>query len=751
MKHLYALLLLGASFSYAQNTTKDAFLDQLLSKMTLEEKIGQLNLISPPGDISTGAAVSSDAEKYIIDGKLGAVLNMTSIDRIRKTQEIAVTKSRLKIPLLFGLDVIHGYKTQFPIPLGLSATWDPEAVQRAARIAATEATADGIDWTFSPMCDISRDPRWGRVAEGFGEDPLLGSKMAAAMVKGYQGQSLSSPNSILACVKHFALYGGAEAGRDYNTVDMSLNRMYNEYFPPYKAAVDAGAGSVMTSFNDINGVPSTANKWLLTNVLRDQWHFGGFVVTDFTAIKELIAHGLGDSPQVAARSLKAGTDMDMVGEDFLNTLATSVKEGKVTVADIDHACRRILSIKYDLGLFRDPFLRLDTKRRDTEIFTPANRSEARRTAASSFVLMKNERKALPLPTSERVAFIGPLLDDKANMPGTWAVAVESDKAVTLKQALNERTDRERFSFAKGCNLTDDPKMAENVWIKTPIDNPEKLLAEALAVAKKADRIVLILGEASEMTGESASRSDIAFPENQLKLVAAMRALGKPMSVVLFTGRPLDLTKLLPLTDGLLNVWFPGTEAGYAIADVLFGDVNPSGKLTMTFPRAVGQVPIYYNHKNTGRPIGNLDGKFEKYRSNYLDVRNEPLFPFGFGLSYTTFEYSKLTVSKERLNGNETLRASITVKNTGRVDGTEVVQLYIRDQAASITRPVKELKGFQKISLAKGESRVISFDITPELLSFYNEDLIFDWEAGAFDIMIGTDSENLQTKTVVWEK
>jgi len=751
MKPHYLLFMLAFSFGHAQDAKKEAFLDQLMSKMSLEEKIGQLNLISPPGDISTGAAVSADAEKYIIEGKLGAVLNMTSVDRIRKTQEIAVTKSRLKIPLLFGLDVIHGYKTQFPIPLGLSATWDPEAVQRAARVAATEATADGIDWTFSPMCDISRDPRWGRVAEGFGEDPFLGSKMAAAMVKGYQGQSLSSPNSILACVKHFALYGGAEAGRDYNTVDMSPNRMYNEYFPPYKAAVEAGAGSIMTSFNDINGVPSTANKWLLTEVLRNQWHFGGFVVTDFTAIKELIAHGLGDSPQVAARSIKAGTDMDMVGEDFLNTLAASVKGGKVTVADIDRACRRILSIKYDLGLFRDPFLRLDAKRRDTEIFTPAHRLEARRTAASSFVLMKNDRSALPLPASGKVAFIGPLLDDKANMPGTWAVAVESDKAVTLKQALIERPDRERFLFAKGCNLTDDPKMAENVWLKTPIEKPEALLTEAVAIANKADRIVLVLGEASEMTGESASRSDIAFPENQLKLVAAIHALGKPMSVVLFTGRPLDLTNLLPLTDGLLNVWFPGTEAGYAISDVLFGDVNPSGKLTMTFPRAVGQVPIYYNHKNTGRPIGNAEGKFEKYRSNYLDVRNEPLFPFGFGLSYTTFTYGTPVLSKDKLNGNETLRASVKLTNTGKYDGTEVVQLYIRDVAASITRPVKELKGFKKVFLKKGESTVVTFDITPELLSFYNEDLIFDWEAGAFDIMIGTDSDHLQTKTVLWEK
>lgn len=723
--------------------------------MTLDEKIGQLNLTSPPGDIKTGEAVNTDAEKGIREGKLGAVLNMTGFERIRKTQEIAVSKSRMKIPLIFGLDVIHGYKTTFPIPLALSATWDMKSIQRSAQIAASEASADGINWTFSPMLDISRDPRWGRVAEGNGEDPYLASEIAKAMVKGYQGDNLAANNTILSCVKHFALYGAPDAGRDYNTVDMSKLRMYNEYFPPYKAAIEAGAATVMTSFNEVDGVPSSANKWLMTDVLRNQWGFNGFVVTDFTAIHEMIDHGLGDRQQVATLAIKAGTDMDMVGEDYLLTLKKSVEEEKVAEDDINKACRRILEAKYKLGLFEDPYRYLDVNRQKTEIFTSNNRNEAREIATKSFVLMKNEKDVLPIKSTKTIALIGPLADNKENMLGTWSVAGESKYAVTVLEGFKKQSDK--LLYAKGANITEDLALAKNSYVvdaaatSVSKETPQQLLDEAIATAKKADVIVLALGEASEMTGESASRTSITVPANQIVLLNAMRALNKPLVVLLFTGRALDLTNVVDQTDALLNVWFAGSEAGNAIADVVFGKANPSGKLTATFPRSVGQVPIAYNHKNTGRPIKNKEGNFEKYRSNYLDQRNEPLFPFGFGLSYTQFDYSDFKLSADSLRANTFLTASITVKNTGKYDGEEVVQLYIRDVVGSITRPVKELKGFQKIALKSGESKEVSFTITPELLKFYNADLKFDWESGAFDIMIGANSDDVKTKRVIWEK
>lgn len=755
----FLLFLIGINFqvAYAQssNPKMEAFIDNLMAKMTLDEKIGQLNLTSPPGDIKTGEAVNADAEKGIREGKLGAVLNMTGFERIRKTQEIAVSKSRMKIPLIFGLDVIHGYKTTFPIPLALSATWDMKLIQRSAQIAASEASADGINWTFSPMLDISRDPRWGRVAEGNGEDPYLASEIAKAMVKGYQGDDLAANNTILSCVKHFALYGAPDAGRDYNTVDMSRLRMYNEYFPPYKAAIAAGAATVMTSFNEVDGVPSSANKWLMTDVLRNQWGFNGFVVTDFTAIHEMIDHGLGDRQEVATLAIKAGTDMDMVGEDYLLTLKKSVEEGKVAEDDINKACRRILEAKYKLGLFEDPYRYLDGARQKTEIFTSNNRNEARQIATKSFVLMKNEKDVLPIKSDKTIALIGPLADNKENMLGTWSVAGESKYAVTVLEGFKKQSDK--LLYAKGANITEDFALAKNSYVvdaaatSVSKETPQQLLDEAIVTAKKADVIVLALGEASEMTGESASRTDITVPENQIVLLNAMRALNKPLVVLLFTGRALDLTNLVDETDALLNVWFAGSEAGNAIADVVFGKTNPSGKLTATFPRSVGQVPIAYNHKNTGRPIKNKQGNFEKYRSNYLDQRNEPLFPFGFGLSYTQFDYSDFKLSADSLKADASLTASITVKNTGKYHGEEVVQLYIRDVVGSITRPVKELKGFQKIALKSGESKQVNFNITPELLKFYNADLKFDWESGAFDIMIGANSDDLKTKRVIWEK
>lgn len=753
------LLLIGINFqiAYAQskNQKMDSYIDNLMSKMTLDEKIGQLNLTSPPGDIKTGEAVNADAEKSIREGKLGAVLNMTGFDRIKKTQEIAVTKSRMKIPLIFGLDVIHGYKTTFPIPLGLSATWDMGLIKRSAQIAASEASADGINWTFSPMLDISRDPRWGRVAEGNGEDPYLGSEIAKAMVKGYQGDDLSAQNTILSCVKHYALYGAPDAGRDYNTVDMSKLRMYNEYFPPYKAAVEAGAATVMTSFNEVDGVPSSANKWLMTEVLRNQWGFNGFVVTDFTAIHEMIDHGLGDRQEVAALALKAGTDMDMVGEDYLLTLKKSVEDGKVAVADIDKACRRILEMKYKLGLFDDPYRYLDAKRQKTEIFTQNNIDEARNIAAKSFVLMKNAQQVLPIKADQTIALIGPLADNKENMLGTWSVAGESKYAITVLEGIKKQ--HSKLLYAKGANVVEDLALAKNTYLvdhnATSIakETPQELLNEAIATAKKADIIVLALGEASEMSGESASRTDITVPQNQIALLKAMRTLRKPIVVLLFTGRALDLTNVVDETDALLNVWFAGTEAGNAIADVVFGKINPSGKLTATFPRSVGQVPLAYNHKNTGRPIKNKEGNFEKYRSNYLDQRNEPLFPFGFGLSYTNFAYADLKLSTNSLKGDVSLQASVTLTNTGKYDGEEIVQLYIRDLVGSITRPVKELKAFDKVRLKAGESKEVTFTITPEMLKFYNADLKFDWESGEFDIMIGTNSDNVKTSRIKWEK
>lgn len=758
-KSFLIICFLTSSFQMIHSQSKEqkmnVFIADLMAKMTVEEKIGQLNLSSPPGDIKTGAAVSQDAEKYIVDGKLGAVLNMTTLERIKKTQQIAVTKSRLKIPLLFGLDVIHGYKTIFPIPLGLSCTWDMNLIKRSAQIAASETSADGINWTFSPMVDISRDPRWGRVAEGGGEDPFLGSEIAKAMVKGYQGDDLSLPNTILACVKHYALYGAPDAGRDYNTVDMSRVRMYNEYFPPYKAAIEAGVGSVMTSFNEVDGIPSSGNKWLMTEVLRNQWGFNGFVVTDFTAIKEMVDHGLGNNQEVAALALKAGTDMDMVGEDYLLTLKKSLDEGKVTIEEIDKACKRILEMKYKLGLFEDPFRYINTKRQKTEIFTPANRNVARKIATESFVLMKNENNVLPLKPNNTIAVIGPLADDQENMSGTWSVAVDPKKNITLLQGIKElKGKKNTILYSKGANIVDDKTLAENVYLKqstAPEKSPGELVEEAMETAKKADVIVLAIGEASEMSGECSSRTDISIPKNQVALLDALKTLGKPIVMVLFTGRPLDLTNVIEKPDALLNVWFAGSEAGNAITDVLFGDVNPSGKLTSTFPRSLGQVPISYNHKNTGRPISNSEGKFEKYKSNYLDERNEPLFPFGFGLSYTTFDYSDMSLSSKFLKGNETLKATITISNSGKYDGAETVQLYIRDIVGSITRPVKELKGFQKIFLKAGESKTITFDITTELLKFYNSELIHDWESGDFEIMIGKNSDNVKKQEIKWAK
>ena len=773
---LFALFLIGSSGVQAQKSPQDMnrFIDALMKKMTVDEKIGQLNL-PVTGDITTGQAKSSDIAGKIKRGEVGGLFNLKGVEKIRDVQKLAVENSRLGIPLLFGMDVIHGYETIFPIPLGLSCTWDMKAIEESARIAAVEASADGISWTFSPMVDISRDPRWGRVSEGSGEDPFLGSLIARAMVNGYQGKEPSSQlkrnDEIMACVKHFALYGAGEGGRDYNTVDMSRQRMYNEYFPPFEAAIEAGVGSVMASFNEVDGVPATANKWLMTDVLRGQWGFGGFVVTDYTGISEMIDHGIGDLQTVSARAINAGVDMDMVSDGFVSTLKKSIQEGKVSMMTLNTACRRILEAKYKLGLFDDPYKYCDPKRPARDIFTRSHRDAARRIASESFVLLKNDNQTLPLKATGTIAVIGPLADTRTNMPGTWSVAAVLDRSPSLIEGLREMVGRMdemplnqpnepwyiplmengadiNLLYAKGSNLISDAAYEERATMFGRSLNRDnrtdaELLKEAIATANKADVIVAALGESSEMSGESSSRTNLDLPDVQQTLLKALVATGKPVVLVLFTGRPLVLNWEQANVPAILNVWFGGSEAAYAIGDVLFGRVNPSGKLTMSFPQNVGQIPLYYAHKNTGRPLH--DGKwFEKFRSNYLDVTNEPLYPFGFGLSYTTFAYSDISLSQTSMNMQGVLTASVNVTNTGAFPGGEVVQLYIRDLVGSTTRPVKELKGFERIYLQPGQTRTVTFKIAPEMLKFYNYDLQYVVESGDFSIMIGPNSRDVQT-------
>ena len=748
-KLLIGVFSLCSLFVSAQSKSeKDLFIDKLMSEMTLEEKIGQLNLPSA-GQITTGQAKSSDIAGKIRAGKVGGLFNIKGVAQIKDIQKIAVEETRMKIPLLFAMDVIHGYETVFPIPLGLSSTWDMDMIEKTARVAAIEASADGISWTFSPMVDISRDARWGRVSEGSGEDPYLGGQIAKAMVYGYQGDATYPDNNhIMACVKHYALYGASEAGRDYNTTDMSRIRMFNEYMYPYQAAVDAGVGTVMASFNEVDGVPATANKWLMTDVLRKQWGFKGFVVTDYTGVVEMVDHGIGDLQQVSARALAAGVDMDMVSEGF-ETLPLSLKENKVQQADIDRACRLILEAKYDLGLFKDPYKFIDAKRPAKDIYNKENRAFARKVASESFVLLKNEKNTLPLSKKGVIGLVGPLANTSSNMPGTWSVAVDLTKPETLLASLTFAVGKNaKVLYAKGSNLTDDAKLEEHATmfgrgLNRDNRTNEELLTEALKVADQSDIIVAALGESSEFSGESSSRTNLNIPDVQQELLKKLVATGKPVVLVLFAGRPMTLNWENDNVPAILNVWFGGSEAAPAITDVLFGDVNPSGKLTMTFPQNVGQIPLFYNHKNTGRPLS--QGKwFEKFRSNYIDVSNEPLYPFGYGLSYTNFAYSDVQLSKSQMTDKDVLTATVTVTNTGKVAGKETVQLYIRDLVGSVTRPVKELKGFSKIELKAGESKEVTFDITTETLSFYNYDLDYVFEPGDFDVMVGGSSDNVKT-------
>ena len=746
----------------AQTTEMRQFVDQLMNKMTLEEKLGQLNLVPASDEIVTGGAVDTQVGQRIANGQLGGIFNLKGVDKIRALQDIAVKKSRLGIPLIVGMDVIHGYETIFPIPLALSCSWDIPAIANMARISALEATADGINWVYSPMVDICVDARWGRIAEGGGEDPYLGSEIARAYVRGYQGP-LSTINSQLstqhtmACVKHYALYGASEAGRDYNTVDMSRLRMYNQYLPPYKAAAEAGAGSFMSSFNIVDGQHATANHWLLTEVLRDQWKFNGFVVTDYGSINEMSIWGFGDLKSNSAKALKAGTDMDMCANGFVGTLAQSLQDGTVTMADIDQACRRVLEAKWKLGLFDNPYRYLDSKRRAKDIYTTANRAASRQLATETFVLLKNAvpsgspagKTLLPLSPNKTIALIGPLANDRANIAGTWCVAYTPERYATIKEALERRLPKGKLLYAQGCNLTHDADLqqAAEFGKNIPRVDAAKAKAEALAIAKKADVIVCAMGECADFSGESSSRATLEMPDAQRELLEELVKIGKPIVLLNFSGRPTVLTWEEEHLDAIMNVWFAGSEAGDAIADVLLGDAAPSGRLTVTMPQALGQVPLYYNHMNTGRPVERGADKYRKYASNYLEVRNDPLYPFGYGLTYTTFNYSDLQLSRTTMAADGSVEASIMVSNTGQRDGDEVVQLYIHQQASSIARPVKELRGFQRIHLKAGEQRRVTFCIDREQLQYLNAQGEPVLEPGIFDIMIGTNSEDTQSQAL----
>ena len=720
-----------------------------MAKMTLQEKLGQLNL-PVTGEIVTGEAKSSDVAEKIRRGEVGGLFNLKGVEKIKEVQRIAVEQSRLHIPLLFGMDVIHGYETVFPIPFALSCSWDMAAIERSAQIAAQEASADGLNWTFSPMLDICADPRWGRMAEGNGEDPYLGAQIARAMVKGYQGDNLAKPNTVMACVKHFALYGGAEAGRDYNTVDMSRWRMFNRYMPPYKAAVEAGAQSVMTAFNVVEGVPATGNRWLLTDVLRNMWGFKGMVVTDFTAISEMTAHGLGDLKTVSAMALNAGTDMDMVADGFLGTLPQSLADGSVTMQTIDTACRRILETKWKLGLFEDPYRYCNVKRAKKEVFTPENRAEARRIAAETFVLLKNNNSMLPLQRKGRIALVGPLANTASNMSGTWSVAARLTENRTLVEAMREAVaGKAEVLYAKGSNLMYDAQREANATMfgreMRDSRSDKEMLDEAVAVAKDADVIVAAVGEASEMSGECSSRTNLDMPDAQRDMLIELQKLGKPIVLLYFSGRPTVMTWENAQFPAILNVWFGGCETANAICDVLFGDKVPSGKLSATMPKSVGQIPLFYNHLNTGRPLG--EGRwFEKFHSNYLDIDNDPLFPFGYGLSYTTFKYGKPSISATEMKEGDVLTVSVDVTNTGNYDADEVAQLYVRDVVGTVSRPVKELKGFSRISLLKGETKRVDFKLTVDDLKFYDQQLDYRAEPGDFEVMVGPDSRNVQKLT-----
>ena len=727
----------------AQGNSMDEFIDNLMARMTLQEKIGQLNLL-PAGGIVTGGAIDTEIGGLIKEGKLGGVFNIKGSKEIRELQQIAVDKSRLGIPLLVGMDVIHGYETVFPIPLALSCSWDMAAVERSARIAALEASSAGINWTYSPMVDVALDARWGRIAEGAGEDPYLGALVARAMVDGYQGD-YSKPYNILACVKHYALYGAAEAGLDYNTVDMSHLRMYNQYFPPYKAAAQAGAASFMSSFNIVDGQHATANKWLLTDVLRGQWKFDGFVVTDYGSIGEMENHGFGNLTHNSALAMNAGTDMDMCSYGFLNTLEENVTSGKVSQKRIDEACRKILEAKYKIGLFKDPYKFLNEKREAKFMYCADNRKVARDIAAETFVLLKNDKNILPLKKQGKIALVGPLANTRSNLVGTWAVACAPDKYKTLKEGFEAALKgKAELLYAQGCNIEYDADLQKAIEGDRHINRVDDASAreEALRVARQADVIVCAMGECAEYSGESGSRTNLELPQCQMDLLKELVKTGKPVVLLNFAGRPTVLSWESEHVGAIMNVWFGGSETPDAICDVLFGDKSPCGRLTTSMPKTTGQEPLYYSHLNTGRPApeGELYGP---YRTNYTDIKMGPLYPFGYGLSYTTFKYGDLKVT----GSGRRFEATIEVTNTGKVDAYEVVQLYVHDIYASVSRPVKELKGFERIFIKAGETKTVTIPVTEESFTYYDANGNIVFEPGDFEIMVGPNSRDLQKRTI----
>lgn len=707
------------------SSKRDAFVEDLMKRMTLEEKIGQLTLFSSGYDI-TGPTMHENYANDIKAGKVGAVFNAFGVEFTTNLQRMAVEETRLGIPLIFGYDVIHGHRTIFPIPLGETASWDLDYIEKSARIAAIEATSEGLHWTFAPMIDVTRDPRWGRIAEGSGEDPYLTSMVARAKVRGYQGNNFYDIHTMLACAKHFAAYGAPQAGRDYHTVDMSEIELRNTYLPPFKATVEEGVATFMTAFNELFGVPATGSKFLLTDVLRDEWNFKGFVVTDYTSIKEMIPHGFAkDEKHAGELAINAGVDMDMQSGIYNNHLKKSIEEGRVSIKIIDNAVRRILNLKYELGLFEDPYRYSNFERQKENIMTPEHLEFARDFARRSIVLLKNENNTLPLSKNiKTIAVIGPLADSQKDMIGSWSAAGDYKKSVTLLQGIkNKLGNSTRILRSIGTEVDDYSKEGFN---------------EAIRLAKASDAIVLAIGEHKNMSGEAASRSNINLPGVQEELALELAKTGKPLVVVLMNGRPLTIEKVDQKADAILETWFLGTTAGDAIADVLFGDYNPSGKLPVTFPRNVGQIPIFYNEKNTGRPYSE-----QKYTTKYLDVPNTPLYPFGYGLSYTTFEYSEIKLEETQMSKNSPLNASVIVSNNGNRYGEEVVQLYTRQLVGSITRPVKELRAFKKIGLEPGESLEVTFSISWEDIAFYNSKNLFVAEPGEFLLFIGTNSQDVK--------